>query len=166
MIEVRARSQHADAAEAGSSAENRRFRRCSLRPRKRGSRRARWVALLCPSSFEPIRNISVDLHLTDAHADLIGDGFDTALCVATRGLVARRAPGCTSTPVRCGIVNLSVTLRLIVRLEATIDAPRTGPCGHQIQKDEAEEDRRRALIEYREEAFGRMNHPIGDGHFP
>jgi hypothetical protein len=53
----------------------------------------------------------------------------------------------------------------LIRLEAAIDAERTGPCRHQIQKDEAEEDRWRALIEYREEALGRMNHPIGDGHF-
>jgi hypothetical protein len=53
----------------------------------------------------------------------------------------------------------------LVPLEAAVDAERTGPCRHQIQKDEAEEDRWRALIEYREEALGRMNHPIGDGHF-
>jgi hypothetical protein len=53
----------------------------------------------------------------------------------------------------------------LIQLEAAIDAERTGPCRHQIQKDEAEEDRWRALIEYREEALGRMNHPIGDGHF-
>jgi DNA-binding transcriptional LysR family regulator len=49
-----------------------------LRPSKRGSRRARWVALLCPSFFRTYRDISVDLHLTNAHADLIGDGFDAA----------------------------------------------------------------------------------------
>jgi len=32
-----------------------------------------------PEFFRTYPNISVDLHLTDAHADLIGDGFDAAL---------------------------------------------------------------------------------------
>src|SRR5882672_3268055 len=39
---------------------------------------ARWVALLMPEFFRTYPDISVDLHLTDAHADLIGDGFDAA----------------------------------------------------------------------------------------
>jgi hypothetical protein len=53
----------------------------------------------------------------------------------------------------------------LVQLEAALDAERTGPCHHQIQKDQAEEYRWRALIKYREEALGRMNHPMGDGLF-
>lgn len=53
----------------------------------------------------------------------------------------------------------------LVRLESAIEAERTGPCRHQIQKDEAKENCWRPLIEYREEALGRMNHPISDGHF-
>ena len=43
---------------------------------------ARWVAPLMPEFFRTYPDISVDLHLTDAHADLIGDGFDAALRVA------------------------------------------------------------------------------------
>src|ERR1700680_4327138 len=36
---------------------------------------ARWVAPLLPEFFRRFPDISVDLHLTDAHADLFGDGF-------------------------------------------------------------------------------------------
>ncbi len=53
---------------------------------------ARWVAPLLPEFFRTYPDISVDLHLTDAHADLIGDGFDAALRVAIledSSLVAR-----------------------------------------------------------------------------
>ena len=53
---------------------------------------ARWVAPLLPEFFRTYPDISVDLHLTDAHADLIGDGFDAALRIATMedsSLVAR-----------------------------------------------------------------------------
>ena len=53
---------------------------------------ARWVAPLLPEFFRTYPDISVDLHLTDAHADLIGDGFDAALRVAIMddsSLVAR-----------------------------------------------------------------------------
>jgi DNA-binding transcriptional LysR family regulator len=45
-----------------------------------------------PEFFRTYPDISVDLHLTDAHADLIGEGFDAALCVAIledSSLVAR-----------------------------------------------------------------------------
>src|SRR5229473_2974024 len=53
---------------------------------------ARWVAPLLPEFFRTYPDISVDLHLTDAHADLIGDGFDAAIRVAIledSSLVAR-----------------------------------------------------------------------------
>src|SRR6266705_3415006 len=53
---------------------------------------ARWVAPLLPEFFRTYPDISVDLHLTDAQADLIGDGFDAALRVAIledSSLVAR-----------------------------------------------------------------------------
>ena len=43
---------------------------------------ARWVAPLLPEFFRLYPDIAVDLHLTDAHADLIGDGFDAALRIA------------------------------------------------------------------------------------
>src|SRR6202047_4411797 len=69
---------------------------------------ARWVAPLLPEFFRTYPDISVDLHLTDAHADLIGDGFDAALRIAIledSSLVAR------CTPVRCGVADLSVALR-------------------------------------------------------
>ncbi|MDR3446378.1 MULTISPECIES: LysR family transcriptional regulator [unclassified Dyella] len=53
---------------------------------------ARWVAPLLPEFFRTYPDISVDLHLTDSHADLIGEGFDAALRVAIledSSLVAR-----------------------------------------------------------------------------
>ncbi|MDW3682068.1 LysR family transcriptional regulator [Cupriavidus sp. CV2] len=53
---------------------------------------ARWVAPLLPEFFRTYPDISVDLHLTDAHTDLIGDGFDAALRIAIMedsSLVAR-----------------------------------------------------------------------------
>lgn len=43
---------------------------------------ARWVAPLLPEFFRIYPDIAVDLHLTDAHADLIGEGFDAALRIA------------------------------------------------------------------------------------
>jgi DNA-binding transcriptional LysR family regulator len=39
----------------------------------------RWVAPKLPKFFRQYPDIAVDLHLTDAQADLIGDGFDAAL---------------------------------------------------------------------------------------
>ena len=53
---------------------------------------ARWVAPLLPELFRTYPEISVDLHLTDAHVDLIGDAFDAALRIAVMedsSLVAR-----------------------------------------------------------------------------
>src|SRR5271156_2625668 len=53
---------------------------------------ARWVAPLLPEFFRRYSDIAVDLHLTDAHTDLIGDGFDAALRIAVledSSLVAR-----------------------------------------------------------------------------
>src|ERR1700758_1831410 len=53
---------------------------------------ARWVAPLLPEFFRLYPDITVDLHLTDVHTDLIGDGFDAALRIATMedsSLVAR-----------------------------------------------------------------------------
>jgi DNA-binding transcriptional LysR family regulator len=54
---------------------------------------ARWVAPLLPAFFRRYPDITVELHLTDARTDLIGDGFDAALRVASMedsSLVARR----------------------------------------------------------------------------
>jgi DNA-binding transcriptional LysR family regulator len=53
----------------------------------------RWVAPLLPDFFRLYPDISVDLHLSDASADLIGEGFDAALRIAVleeSSLVARR----------------------------------------------------------------------------
>lgn len=53
---------------------------------------ARWVAPLLPEFLQAHPEITVDLHLTDAHADLIGEGFDAALRIAIledSSLVAR-----------------------------------------------------------------------------
>jgi DNA-binding transcriptional LysR family regulator len=52
----------------------------------------RWVAPLLPEFFRRFPDIAIDLHLTDAQTDLIGDGFDAALRVAVMedsSLVAR-----------------------------------------------------------------------------
>ena len=53
---------------------------------------ARWVAPLLPEFFRRYPDIAVELHLTDAQADLIGGGFDAALRIAVMedsSLVAR-----------------------------------------------------------------------------
>jgi DNA-binding transcriptional LysR family regulator len=51
-----------------------------------------WVAAMLPKFFRRYPDIAVDLHLTDVHTDLIGDGFDAALRIAVledASLVAR-----------------------------------------------------------------------------
>jgi DNA-binding transcriptional LysR family regulator len=56
----------------------------------------RQVAALLPDFFEQYPDISVDLHLSDATVDLIGEGFDAALRIAVMpdsSLVARRLCG-------------------------------------------------------------------------
>jgi DNA-binding transcriptional LysR family regulator len=53
---------------------------------------ARWVAPILPAFFRQYPDVAIDLHLTDAHTDLIGDGFDAALRIAAMedsSLVAR-----------------------------------------------------------------------------
>ena len=53
---------------------------------------ARWVAPMLPEFFRQYPDIEIDLHLTDVHTDLIGDGFDAALRIAVMedsSLVAR-----------------------------------------------------------------------------
>src|ERR1700745_1899042 len=93
MLAERAARIYADAEEAEDYA-----RETSSRPRGLVklaaplSFGARWVAPLLPEFFRTYPDISVDLHLTDAHADLIGDGFDAALRIAIMedsSLVAR-----------------------------------------------------------------------------
>lgn len=53
----------------------------------------RWVAPILPDFFRAYPDISIDLHLSDASVDLIGQGFDAALRIAVlpdSSLVARR----------------------------------------------------------------------------
>src|SRR6201987_968633 len=83
MLAERAAKIYADAEEAEDFA-----RETSSRPRGLVklaaplSFGARWVAPLLPEFFRTYPDIAVDLHLTDVHADLIGDGFDAALRIA------------------------------------------------------------------------------------
>lgn len=83
MLAERAAKIYADAEEAEDFA-----RETSSRPRGLVklaaplSFGARWVAPLLPEFFRTYPDISVDLHLTDVHADLIGEGFDAALRIA------------------------------------------------------------------------------------
>jgi DNA-binding transcriptional LysR family regulator len=89
----RASKIYADAEEAEDSA-----RETSSRPRGLVklaaplSFGARWVAPMLPEFFRRYPDIAVDLYLSDAQADLIGDGFDAALRIAVMedsSLVAR-----------------------------------------------------------------------------
>ncbi|MCG5240596.1 LysR family transcriptional regulator [Azospirillum doebereinerae] len=60
----------------------------------------RWVVPLLPDFFRLYPEISIDLHLSDAVVDLVGDGFDAALRIAVlpdSSLVARRL--CPISPV-------------------------------------------------------------------
>jgi DNA-binding transcriptional LysR family regulator len=53
----------------------------------------RWVAPLLPAFFREYPDVSVDLHLSDATVDLVGQGFDAGLRIAVlpdSSLVARK----------------------------------------------------------------------------
>jgi DNA-binding transcriptional LysR family regulator len=93
MLAERASKIFADAAEAEDVARD-----ASSRPRGLVKRSAplsfgmRWVAPMLPEFFRRYPDIAVDLHLSDAQTDLIGEGFDAALRIAVledSSLVAR-----------------------------------------------------------------------------
>ena len=53
----------------------------------------RWVAPLMPAFFREYPDVQIDLHLSDATVDLVGQGFDAALRIAVlpdSSLVARK----------------------------------------------------------------------------
>jgi DNA-binding transcriptional LysR family regulator len=61
---------------------------------------ARWVAPILPAFFRQYPDVAIELHLTDAHTDLIGDGFDA--CASHRGyggFFAGRTPHRPSSPI-------------------------------------------------------------------
>src|SRR5580692_10488132 len=93
MLAERASKIYAEAEEAEDVA-----RETSSRPRGLVKLAAplsfgmRWVAPMLPEFFRRYPDIAVDLHLSDAQTDLIGDGFDAALRIAVMeesSLVAR-----------------------------------------------------------------------------
>ena len=83
MLAERASKIYAEAEEAEDFA-----RETSSRPRglvklaAPMSFGARWVAPALPEFFRRYPDIAVDLHLSDAQTELIGDGFDAALRIA------------------------------------------------------------------------------------